>query len=58
MKDKFTLTEEEIKEIDSLKDEFQAKGGMSTEELIERLNAIPLEEFMNNISKKILNYKQ
>ena len=50
------LTEKEQKEINDFKEEFIAKGGMSTEELISRLNAIPFEDFMNNIKEKLRNY--
>ena len=52
---KLVLTESERKEIDLLLEEINAKGGMSTEELIVRLDAIPFEEFMNNLSRKIRN---
>ncbi len=54
--DKVVLTESEQKEVDLLMKEFHAKGGMSTEELISRLDAIPFEEFMNNMSERIRNY--
>lgn len=54
---KLVLTESERKEIDLLLEEINAKGGMSTEELISRLDAIPFEEFMNNLSRKIRNSK-
>ena len=56
--DKVILTESERKEVDILMEEFNAKGGMSTEELISRLGAIPFEEFMNIMSEKIRNYKR
>ena len=39
-------------------EEFKAKGGMSTEELISRLDAIPFEEFMDEIRERIKNYKK
>ena len=55
--DKLVLTESERKEIDLLLEEIKVKGGMSTEELIVRLDAIPFEEFMNNLSRKIRNSK-
>ena len=51
------LTESERKEANTLTEEFKTKGGMTTEELISRLNTIPFEEFMNNISEKIRIYK-
>lgn len=54
--DKFVITESERKEINSLIEEFKQKGGMSTEELISRLDAIPFEDFMNNMSKRIREY--
>ena len=56
--DKVVLTESEQREVDLLTEEFKARGGMSTEELISRLNAIPFEEFMNMMSEKIRNYKR
>ena len=52
---KLVLTESERKEIDLFLEEIKAKGGMSTEELITRLNAIPFEEFMRHLSEKIKN---
>lgn len=57
--DKKILTEEQPTEIDVAKviEEFKARGGMSTEELKTRLKAIPFEEFMGNLSRKIRNYK-
>ena len=55
--DKLVLTESERKEVDLLLEEFNAKGGMSDEELMARLDAIPFEEFMNNLSRKIRNSK-
>ena len=54
--DKVILTESERKEVDLFMEEFKAKGGMSTEELISRLDAIPFEEFMNDMSQRIRNY--
>lgn len=56
MENKIVLNETELKELDLLKEEIQQKGGMTTEELIQRLKAIPFEEFMNNLSEKIRNY--
>lgn len=53
--DKLVLTESERKEIDLLLEEFSAKGGMSDEELMHRLDAVPFEDFMNNLSRKIRN---
>jgi len=51
--DKVVLTESEQREVDMITEEFKARGGMSTEELISRLDAIPFEEFMNKLEKRI-----
>ena len=56
--DKVILNETEKREIDIITEEFKVRGGMSTEELISRLNAIPFEDFMKIMSEKIRNYKQ
>ena len=50
---KVVLTESEQREVDLITKEFKARGGMSTKELIERLNAIPFEDFMNKLDKRI-----
>lgn len=50
---KVVLTESEQREVDMITEEFKARGGMSTEELISRLNAIPFEDFMNKLDKRI-----
>lgn len=55
---KVVLTELEQREVDMFMEEFKERGGMSTEELISRLNAIPFDEFMNRMSEKIRNYKK
>jgi len=47
------LTESEQREVDLITKEFKARGGMSTKELIKRLNAIPFEDFMNKLDKRI-----
>lgn len=47
------ISEQERQEINLLKEEFEQKGGMTTEELIERLGAVPFEEFINNLRKKV-----
>ena len=47
------ISEQERQEINLLKEEFEQRGGMTTEELIERLGAIPFEEFINNLRKKV-----
>lgn len=54
--DKVVLSESEQREVDMIIEEFKAKGGMSTEELISRLNAIPFEEFMKNLEKRIKQF--
>lgn len=51
--DKVVLTEAEQREHDLFLEEFKARGGMDDEELISRLNAIPFEEFMDKLEKKI-----
>ena len=56
--DKVVLTELEQREVDLITEEFKARGGMSTEELVSRLTAIPFQEFMNKMSEKIRNYKR
>ena len=50
---KVVLTESEQREVDLITKEFKARGGMSTKELIKRLNAIPFEDFMNKLDKRI-----
>ena len=47
------LTESEQREVDLITEEFKAKGGMDDEELMSRLNAIPFEDFMNKLDKRI-----
>jgi hypothetical protein len=51
------LTEEQERKIDDLREEFSRRGSMSTKELITRLNAVTLEEFMRKFDEKIMNYK-
>ena len=55
---KVVLNESEQREVDMITEEFKARGGMSTEELISRLGAIPFEEFSKQIKEKIRNYKR
>ena len=55
---KVVLNESEQREVDMITEEFKERGGMSTEELISRLGAIPFEDFMKIMSKKIHNYKK
>ena len=50
---KVVLTESEQREVDLITKEFKARGGMDDEELMSRLNAIPFEEFMNKLDKRI-----
>jgi hypothetical protein len=52
-----SLTEEQEKKIDDFMEEFSRRGGMSTKELITRLNAVTLDEFMRKFDEKITNYK-
>ena len=55
--DKVVLNESEQREIDLITEEFKARGGMDDEELISRLGAIPFEEFMNKLEKRIETIK-
>ena len=54
--DKVVLNESEQRKVDLITEEFKARGGMDDEELISRLNAIPFEEFMNKLEKRIKEY--
>ena len=54
---KVILTESERNQVSLIVEEFNAKGGISTKELISRLDAIPFDDFMTNISEKIRTYK-
>jgi hypothetical protein len=56
--DKVELNESEQREHDLFIEEFKKRGGMTTEELISRLGAIPFDEFMEKMSEKIRNYKR
>lgn len=51
--DKVILNESEQREVDLIIVEFKARGGMDDDELISRLGAIPFEEFMNKLEKRI-----
>ncbi len=51
------MSDLEHRNIDLLIAEFNARGGMSTEELMKRLDAIPCGEFQRGIKEKIQNYK-
>ncbi len=55
--DKVVLNESEQREVDLITEEFRARGGMDDEELISRLGAIPFEEFMNKLEKRIETIK-
>ena len=57
MKNQVLLTESESKDLELLTEEFNTRGGMSTKELIIRLNAVPFEEFQKGLKEKIQNYK-
>jgi hypothetical protein len=50
------LTEEQDRKIDEFMAEFSRRGGMSTKELITRLNAITLDEFMRRLDERIEYY--
>lgn len=50
---KIVLTDAEQREHDLFLEEFKARGGMSTKELMTRLNAIPFDEFMRKLEKRI-----
>lgn len=51
------FSNEENAKIEAFKKEFQERGGMSTEEMIQRLDAIPLEQFIENLRQNIREYK-
>jgi glucose-6-phosphate-specific signal transduction histidine kinase len=51
------LSEEQEKKIDDLMEEFSRKEGMSTKELIARLNPVTIDEFFHELREKIRNYK-
>ena len=52
-KDKMNFYSEEKIDINLLKEEIRQKGGMTTQELIERLGAIPFEDFINHLRQKV-----
>ena len=56
MKNRLVLSESEELEIKSLNKDI-ANGGLSTEEMIARLNAVPFEEFQKGLKEKIRKYK-
>ena len=51
--DKVELNESEQRELDLFIEEFKQRGGMTTEELISRLDAIPFDEFMKKLDKRL-----
>ena len=53
---KVILTKFERKQVNLFMEEFKQSGGMSTEELIKKLNAVPLEEFINDLREEIQTY--
>ena len=56
MYSKIVMSDTERQHINLLEEEFNARGGMSTEELINRLNAVPFEEFQKGLKEKIQNF--
>ena len=55
MKEKIVLTETEQRDLDLLKEEFKQRGGMTTQELIQRLNAIPFKDFIKELREEIIS---
>ena len=51
--DKVELNESEQRELDLFMEEFKQSSGMTTEELISRLDAIPFDEFMKKLDKRL-----
>ena len=51
------MTYSEHRSINLLLEEFNARGGMSTEDLIIRLDAVPFDEFQKALLDKIRNFK-
>ena len=50
------MSDTERQHINLLEKEFTARGGMSREKLINRLNAVPVEEFQKGLKEIIQNY--
>lgn len=48
---KVVFNESEQREVDMITKEFKMRGGMSNEELISRLGAMPFEDFMKIMSE-------
>lgn len=51
------MTYSEHQSIDLLLEEFNVRGGMSTEDLIIRLDAVPFDVFQKALLDKIRNFK-
>ena len=47
------FSDEENANMEAFKNEFMERGGMSTEEMIKRFQAIPLEEFIEDLRQGI-----
>ena len=50
---KSTLEERERRELELFMEEFKARGGMDDDEIQARIGAIPMEEFMKKLAKRI-----
>ena len=50
------LSDSDHQAIELLIEEFNSRGGMSTEELLSRLDAVPFEEFQEELKEKIKNF--
>ena len=57
MENDVLLTEQEMCKEKILFEDVRKNGGMTTDELIKHLSAIPYDTFQNNIKTKIANYK-
>ena len=51
------FSNEENAKIEAFKKEFQERGGMSTEEMMQRLDAVPLEQFIDDLRQCIKECK-
>jgi hypothetical protein len=51
--EKSTLEERERRELELFMEEFKARGGMDDDEIKARIGAIPMEEFMKKLAKRI-----
>lgn len=52
------LTEKEREKLQLFKEEFKQRKGMSSEELIQKLNAIPLKDFIAELSEDIKTFQK